>query len=97
MKGCGTTMKTSIMRILRHKYNISLRELAVAAKISLQYISMIELGVCPATDSTKAIVVTAFDGIIVSRTNVLSEFITDYTQNQDRLLEFVDDAASEGL
>gem|GEM_PF-2778159 len=84
-------MKTSIMRILRQKYSISLRELAEAANISLQFISVIELGVYPATDTIKAQIVTAFERIIEKRAEVLQDLTVDFNLYRDKLLDFVED------
>ena len=90
-------MKTSIMRILRHKYNISLRELAEAAQLSLQYISIVELGAYTATDSTKTQIAEAFMRIVERRTEVLQDLTVDCEYYRDKLLDFVEPDTPEGI
>ena len=85
------------MRLLRLRYNITLREIAEAAELSLQHISRIELGLYPANDNTKVHMATAFDRIISNRTTVVTDLIADYAVYGDRLLEFVGAADLEDL
>lgn len=90
-------MKTSVMRILRHKYCISLRELAEASELSVQYISIIELGAYPTTDNAKVQITEAFERIIEKRTEVLHDLTIDYEYYRDKLLDFVEPNTPEGI
>ena len=90
-------LKVSIMRILRQKYNISLRELAEAAQLSLQFISIIELGAYQATENTKIQIANAFERIVEKRTEVLQDLKIDYEYYRDKLLDFVEPNTPEGI
>ena len=90
-------MKTSVMRILRQKYNISLRELAEASELSVQYLSIIELGAYPSTDNAKAQIIKAFERIIERRKEVLQDLTVDCEYYRDKLLDLVEPDTAEGI
>ena len=90
-------MKTSIMRILRWRYDISLRELAEASQLSVQHVSRIELGVYPATENAKAQIATAFARVIEKRTEVLQDLTFDCERYRDNLLDLVEPNDLEGI
>ena len=79
--------KTTILRSLRIKNDISLRELADAVDVSLQYISAIELGNVHWSNSN-ALIQRAFETVICKKTKRLDDLKKSYLDNKDRLLEF---------
>jgi len=90
-------MKTTIMRLLRQRHDISLREMADASQLSVQYISMIELGAYPATKNAKAQIAETFDSVVKKRLEVLQDLIVDCERYRDNLLDLVDPNDLEGL
>ncbi len=83
---------STIMRCLRLKHGITLRELADAAGVSHQYMSDIELGKNSKRKSCEMFAQNAFEKVIEQRSRQNTEFAADYAGCRDRLL----DAAMEG-
>jgi transcriptional regulator with XRE-family HTH domain len=80
--------KICVSRLLRGKYNISIKELAAAANVSHQYVSGIELGEYT-FGSCETLIHDAFEKIIKHRTEQALGLAEDYAANRDRLLEFI--------
>ena len=85
-------MKVRKMRLLRHKYGISRREVAILCGVSPQRISRIELDEhYGLAGSTVKNVMLAFETIIVSRRNKLDALQADYAKHKSSLLERVEE------
>ena len=72
----------TVMRRLRIKYGVTIRELARAAGVSHQYISKLELG----SRHDIAVVQRAFERVIEERKMLARVFELDYYSNSERLL-----------
>lgn len=79
--------KVRYMRLLRLEYNISLKELAIAAGVSSQYISDIELGKYHPTASVNRLIDKAFENVIHQRIEQLVRLSDVYYRNRLHLLE----------
>lgn len=77
-----------IMRLLRFKHNISLAELATAAKVSMQRISQIELAVERSTQYQQELVTEAFAIIADTRGKDGNALRRDLRRLEYRLLDF---------
>ena len=83
------------MRLLRHKYGISMRELAEAVGVSHQHISNLELGkYADSYDyklSGEVLVLRAFENIAANRMEQARWLSEDISEYHDRLLDFLED------
>ena len=91
--------KASIARRLREKYGISIRELAGAAGVSLQYISDLELGKYAGLYeyrlSGAPLMQKAFEGVAAERAELAHRLSGDLGKYSSRLLDFVEDGNDE--
>ena len=83
---------STVMRCLRLKHSISLRELSDAAGVSHQYMSDIELGKYGKREVCETQMRYAFEKVIEQRSRRNTELAADYAGCRDRLL----DTAMEG-
>lgn len=87
--------RVSVMRILRHRYGITLAELAEAIGVSGQYISDLELGKYSERyhyrQSGGPLVLRAFSNVAASRTEQMRRLTEDLTRNCHCLLDFVEE------
>lgn len=77
--------KTTVMRSLRILHKISLRELADAANVSVQYISKVELG--NSNGKNLKLMQKAFETLIHEKGGQLDMLMKSYADNKDHLLE----------
>jgi transcriptional regulator with XRE-family HTH domain len=83
--------RITVMRALRLEYGISTGELTRAARVSQQYLSGLELGEITATNNAKKLAQIAFDRAIEMRTTKNYSLLRAYSENRERLLDFVED------
>ena len=83
-------MKVRKLRLLRIKHSIQLEELGVAAGLSKQRISMLELGESIATKPLEEKISNAFFQVITERLLSISSFETDYLNHKDSLFDLVE-------
>ena len=87
--------RASVMRILRHRYGITLAELAKIAGVSGQYISDLELGKYIGSydyrQSGDQLVARAFAGVVANRREQARRLSDDFMKNCHRLLDFVEE------
>lgn len=76
-----------IMRLLRHKHNISYVELSKAAELSTQRLAQIELNPDPSTQYHRDLVRRAFLRVIAARRLALFALEQDFERYKDRLLD----------
>ena len=89
-------MKVRKMRILRHKYHISRKDLATLCGVSPQRISRIELEDYFGLESSMAKRIReAFETIIASRQSELSTLRTDFEKNKESLFDRVEEIGYE--
>ncbi len=74
------------MRMLRHRYHISVTELASHASLSKQYISRAELGEITATARLEAQLSAALEAAIFKRQSELRALEQDYMIHKGNLL-----------
>ena len=88
-------MKQFVMRMLREKYHIPVRELAIAAGVSQQFISDMELGKYNDRYAYRKrgepLLFGAFLSVAAARERQAKRLIEDLTNNQNRLFEYVED------
>lgn len=76
-----------IMRLLRFKHNISLAELARAAKVSIQRVSQIELSEERSTEYQRELIYEAFS--IIAQESRDAALRRDLRQLEYRLLDYL--------
>jgi predicted transcriptional regulator len=91
----GISIKTTIMRFLRHKHGVSLAELSRCAGVSPQYLSGIELGEYPATDNAAKLARMAFDRLIEHHCDGTRSLTDDYAMYRDKLLDHIEVVRNE--
>ncbi len=74
------------LRVLRHRYHISVAELASHASLSKQYISRAELGEITATVRLEAQLSAALEAVIFKRQSELRALEQDYMTHKGNLL-----------
>ncbi len=79
------------LRALRHRYQLSLRELEAVSSLSNQYISRAELGQIQPTKRLEEQLESAVERIIVKRESTLRSFKRDFQSYKGRLLRPVED------
>ena len=87
-------IKTNL-RVLRRRHHISLKELAIHAELSNQYISQAELGYIRATERLERQMEAAVAALIARRENDLLALKTDYETYRGRLLRPAEDMDDE--
>ena len=80
------------IRNLRHKYNITINELAQGSKRSPAWVSAIELGESSLREHTKETALHGLKAVIASRRSALDALERDYYLHKDSLF----DGAKEG-
>ncbi len=88
-------MKKTNLRRLRHRYGMSLTELARAAGLSNQYISWAELGKTAATPTLEARLSCAVEKIIALRRENAAGLEQDYLACRGELLRSVEVESDE--
>ncbi len=76
------------MRTLRHRYGISMGELAAQAGISQQRLSEIELEEGPPTPYREKLVAWGFQGVVRERQNRLTELQRELSEWEGQLLSW---------
>jgi len=89
-------MEVRKMRLLRHKYGISCRELVKACGLTTQRIYDIELNANVELEAeTKAKIKAGFAAVIAKRRLALTNFEQDYEAHQETLLDAVEETTYE--
>jgi|GEM_PF-746027 len=87
-------MRIPAMRHLRHKHNISVREVARAAGVTPQFISNLELGKYVGRYNYRkkgeALIQIAFESIISSRLEHIWQLSDDFLKHRHNLLGIVE-------
>ena len=86
---------TTNLRILRHKYGISLKELARHCHFSYQYLSQLDLGQINRTQRNEAKLDAAVEAVIASRKAKLVELEHSYQTCRGQLLYTLEVEADE--
>ncbi len=86
---------STVMRCLRLKHSISLRELSAAAGVSHQYMSDIELGKYGRREVCETQMRHAFEKVIEQRSSRNSALSADYAGCRDRLLDYIAEGEHE--
>lgn len=87
-----STMETTTnLRVLRHRYGLSLTELEAVSRLSNQYISRAELGEIAVTARLENQLESAVEEIIARREAALKSFKTDFQHYRGRLLRPAED------
>ena len=81
--------QTRVMRLLRFRHNVSLAQLARAAKVSPQRISQMELGIEPSTEYQRELIREAFAIIADERGQDGGDLRRDLRRLEYRLLDYV--------
>lgn len=79
-----------IMRLLRQKHHISVRELAGSCSLSHQRISQIELRPTPLTAGERKRIAAAFEGVLRQREKGLAGLSDDLIKYRDTLTDWSD-------
>ena len=77
------------IRILRHKYNITINELAKGSRRSPSWLSAIELGESSLREHTKEAARRGFEEVIASRHRALHALEQDFYLHKDSLFDGV--------
>jgi transcriptional regulator with XRE-family HTH domain len=87
--------KVSVMRILRHRYKITTRELAEAVGVSQQYMSDLELGkylgIYDYRKSGEPMVLLAFEAVAAGRQGQAGQLPGLLAKYRHSLLDFVEE------
>jgi len=87
--------KATIMRQLRHKYGITIRELAEAVGLSHQFVSDLELGKYTGRynyrQSGVPLMQKALESIIGNRAAQAQRLSEDFERNRHRLLDYMEE------
>ena len=80
-------MKVRVMRNFRLRHKIPLEELARQGGCSAQWLSQAELKNIPLGDIAKAKILGAFQGVLESRGQALSEMRADFRKTKNRFFK----------
>lgn len=76
-----------VIRYLRIKHGISIREISEAAGISIARLSEIELGKCKSTPYQQALLMVGLQTLIARRKEKLTALEEDFEEHKNNLLE----------
>ena len=86
--------RVTLMRLLRHRYGITTRELAEAVGVSRQYVSDLELGKYIGRydfrHSGTPLMQAAFERVAANKAEQARQLLEDCDNNCHRLLDFVE-------